>query len=329
LPLQMNIIVRSISHFASCTMLPFIDWIYSLFDPQRTQNLGNNYIGFFESMGGRESLVFWNIAFGYDLPQLLPSNYLMVGPLSDPKPPAPLTAELKEWLDAADDVVFINLGTSGYLQQSRLEALIRSLDKLTPKYRVLWRSKQLDNVSLPSHIKVVQWLPSQACVLDHPHIRVFVTHAGLNSPQEALLHGLPMVALPLYADQGGNADRIVLSGAGLSAGENYENVHELISQVDNNTFRQNAKRVGRLLQLHKTRSNVDLAVDKIEEVLEIGYEHLIPALAPSTFQYLKLDIVFVYIVVVLAYSVVLMLFFKICCFSKKQKNAVPQDKKKN
>jgi zeaxanthin glucosyltransferase len=44
--------------------------------------------------------------------------------------------------------------------------------------------------------------------------RVFITHAGLNSVQEALLHGVPCVAIPITSDQGGVAARLSRAGAG-------------------------------------------------------------------------------------------------------------------
>ncbi|WP_410617057.1 nucleotide disphospho-sugar-binding domain-containing protein [Amycolatopsis sp. lyj-109] len=44
---------------------------------------------------------------------------------------------------------------------------------------------------------------------------VFVTHAGFSSVREALSAGVPMVAVPLFADQPANARRIEELGAGV------------------------------------------------------------------------------------------------------------------
>lgn len=43
--------------------------------------------------------------------------------------------------------------------------------------------------------------------LGHSKIRAFVTHGGLGSCQEAVYHGVPMVIIPLFADQDWNARR--------------------------------------------------------------------------------------------------------------------------
>jgi hypothetical protein len=44
----------------------------------------------------------------------------------------------------------------------------------------------------------------------------FVTHGGANSMHEALIAGVPMVVVPLFADQPANADSVVGCGAGIA-----------------------------------------------------------------------------------------------------------------
>ena len=89
-------------------------------------------------------------------------------------------------------------------------------------YRVLWRASKEMKQDFPftilnsSQIRLVEWLPSQEVVLSHPHIKLFVTHGGVNSPQEALIHGVPLLVLAVMADQIDNANRISWTGAGIS-----------------------------------------------------------------------------------------------------------------
>ncbi len=49
----------------------------------------------------------------------------------------------------------------------------------------------------------------------HPLIKVFVYHCGLNGIWEAVYHGVPMVAIPLFGDQFDNAQRVVSRGMGV------------------------------------------------------------------------------------------------------------------
>ena len=45
-------------------------------------------------------------------------------------------------------------------------------------------------------------------ILGHPNTKAFVTHAGYLSFEEALCHGVPMVATPICYDQFDNAAEI-------------------------------------------------------------------------------------------------------------------------
>src|SRR5512135_2641425 len=69
-----------------------------------------------------------------------------------------------------------------------------------------WRGARAPNVHLTSFVQQTTVLP--AC-------DVFVTHAGFNSVREALGAGVPIVALPIFAEQPANAARVVELGAGV------------------------------------------------------------------------------------------------------------------
>lgn len=43
----------------------------------------------------------------------------------------------------------------------------------------------------------------------HPNIKAFITHGGLMGTQEAVACSVPMIGLPLYADQFANIDSYV------------------------------------------------------------------------------------------------------------------------
>ena len=53
-------------------------------------------------------------------------------------------------------------------------------------------------------LHVVPWLP-QNDLLGHPATAAFPTHGGIHSLYEAVYHAVPMVVVPIGADQPDNA----------------------------------------------------------------------------------------------------------------------------
>ena len=49
------------------------------------------------------------------------------------------------------------------------------------------------------------WVPSLNDLLGHPATKAFLNHGGLHSFYEAIYHGVPMVVMPIGADQPDNA----------------------------------------------------------------------------------------------------------------------------
>ncbi len=52
----------------------------------------------------------------------------------------------------------------------------------------------------------------QQDLLGHPRAKLFINHGGLNSKQEAVYHGVPFIALPIFSDQPINAQRAEADG---------------------------------------------------------------------------------------------------------------------
>lgn len=52
-------------------------------------------------------------------------------------------------------------------------------------------------------------------VLAHPGARAFITHAGSHGLYEGLCHAVPMVMMPVSAEQPDNAEKMASRGAGI------------------------------------------------------------------------------------------------------------------
>lgn len=52
-------------------------------------------------------------------------------------------------------------------------------------------------------------------IVAHPNIKAFISHSGMGGTAEAIHFSVPMICIPIVADQDHNADAIVSKGAGI------------------------------------------------------------------------------------------------------------------
>lgn len=65
----------------------------------------------------------------------------------------------------------------------------------------------------PPHIRIEHWIPQEHLL---PHCHAVVTHGGYGTASAALTHGLPLVMIPISADQPMNAARCTARGVALT-----------------------------------------------------------------------------------------------------------------
>ena len=85
--------------------------------------------------------------------------------------------------------------------------------------------------SLTSNIKVVEWLP-QNDLLAHKHIKLFISHVGMNSLYDSAYHGVPVVAVPLFADQFSNAKRAEHFGLAIAVNHETMDAQQLFDTIE-------------------------------------------------------------------------------------------------
>ncbi|KAL5201811.1 hypothetical protein ABZP36_036165 [Zizania latifolia] len=125
------------------------------------------------------------------------------------------TAPCMEWLDAHPprSVVFVSFGSLSDLDPAEMREVAHGL--LDAGRPFLWVVRSSESHKLPAGYDsacaprglVVSWCP-QLEVLAHPAVGCFLTHCGWNSTVEALVTGVPMVALPQWTDQPMNAQYV-------------------------------------------------------------------------------------------------------------------------
>jgi UDP:flavonoid glycosyltransferase YjiC (YdhE family) len=113
----------------------------------------------------------------------------------------------------------------------------------------------------PPHVRVERWVP-QAQVLAHAD--AVVCHGGSGSTLGALAAGLPVVVVPLFADQPYNGARVAAVGAGLVAPPDARAIAEAVRHVLGDTaHREAAERIAAEM---RARRPIDAAADLFEKL---------------------------------------------------------------
>jgi glucuronosyltransferase len=126
----------------------------------------------------------------------LSPNYIMIG-MMNCRPGKELPSNIKKFIDESGDegVIFVSFGS--ILKASQMSDELRI--KLTSvfgqlKQRVLWKWETEEMKDKPDNLMLAKWLPQQD-ILAHPKLRLFITHGGQSSCQEALCHQKPTVSV--------------------------------------------------------------------------------------------------------------------------------------
>ncbi|PKA67002.1 Cyanidin 3-O-rutinoside 5-O-glucosyltransferase [Apostasia shenzhenica] len=125
------------------------------------------------------------------------------------------------WLDEQPEgsVVYISFGSYCKITKEQAEEMAKGLrESQRPYLLVLRKDNRWDGrQSMPEREgMVVEWC-AQSKVLAHRAVGCFVTHCGWNSATESLAHGVPMVGLPQWMDQGTNMWLVEEWGVGVRA----------------------------------------------------------------------------------------------------------------
>ncbi|XP_069686785.1 UDP-glycosyltransferase UGT5-like [Periplaneta americana] len=163
--------------------------------------------------------------------------------------PKPLPKDLQDFLDGAlEGVIYFSLGTnvrSDRMTEEKRQIFLDAFSEL-PQFRVLWKWESDELPGQPSNVKVAKWLPQQD-VLSHPNIKLFIYQGGLQSTEEVIRACVPIIGIPIFADQ----NRIVINmaefGAGVYVDFNDLKKETLLNKVNeviyNKTYKENMKKL--------------------------------------------------------------------------------------
>jgi hydroquinone glucosyltransferase len=162
--------------------------------------------------------------------------------------------ECLSWLDKQQScsVLYVSFGSGGTLSQEQIVELALGLEFSNHKF--LWvvrapsSSANSAYLSAQNDVDPLQFLPSgflertkekglvipswapQIQILSHRSVGGFLTHCGWNSILESVVHGVPLITWPLFAEQKMNA---VLLSEGLKVGMRTRvNENDIVERVE-------------------------------------------------------------------------------------------------
>ncbi|ALC46938.1 CG16732 [Drosophila busckii] len=185
--------------------------LFRHFFPYSTDILQNRRRGF--------SLILVNEHFSLGRAKSNVPNIIEVAGMHLELPSEPLDEQLQRFLDEAEHgVIYFSLGIEiidKFLPAELWVMLLQAFSQL--KQRVVWKIEM--DIKIPAEQAQRIYLSSslpQRQLLQHPNMKLFITHGGLLSIMEAVHAGVPMLGLPIYYDQFANMERMERLGVACS-----------------------------------------------------------------------------------------------------------------
>ncbi|PAV75208.1 hypothetical protein WR25_21968 [Diploscapter pachys] len=191
----------------------------------------------------------------YELPRPTLAKVVHIGGIGMQfKHAKPLTGEFAEIVDKAKGIFVFSFGSvagAHEMPQHMKHAFLDAFREF-PDYHIIMRyeADDLDEVK-PTNLHLYKWMPQQD-LLAHNKTVAIITHGGYNTIQESLAVGVPMITMPLFADQCKNSMMAKKRGFAvyLNKGNiNKETVVEAMREViDNPEYLQNVKRMSAMVK---------------------------------------------------------------------------------
>ncbi|XP_065332518.1 UDP-glucosyltransferase 2-like [Cloeon dipterum] len=215
-----------------------------------------------EEMEKNISLVIYNNHFSLNSPRPLNPGIIEAGGMHIKEKNEKLSKDLQDFMDGAKDgVIYFSMGSvvqGSQMPKDKLNALLGAFSDLPQRVIFKWETDEMPG--RPKNVKIGKWLPQQA-ILAHPNIRLFITHGGLLSTQEAAYHGVPLVGIPFFGDQQLNVAKSARMGFAVGLDFNTlskQSVLQAIKTVVNNpSFLKNAQDLKR-----RVRDQPDKPLDR-------------------------------------------------------------------
>ena len=206
-----------------------------------------------------------------------------------------IPTDMREFVDASSGFIFVSFGSH---VQSLLEEEVELWVKVfsTLPYSVVWRLVG-HTTPLPDNIRTYQWLP-QRTLLQHPKIKLFISHGGYGSKIESTCAGVPLLFVPRFAEQFQTAQQCSDLGT----------AEQIVMKPGETTVEEITSKISKTLDVHaKTMKEVSrqLMLTRVTEDQVLGYldmavsgHTLLPGYQPW-WEYFYLDLILVPLAVIM------------------------------
>ncbi|KAI7815631.1 UDP-glucuronosyltransferase [Rhyzopertha dominica] len=131
--------------------------------------------------------------------------------------PEKLPDDVQTFLDeASEGAILFSMGSnvrSKDFSDEKKREILAAFSKLRQK--VLWKFEDDELPGRPKNLKISKWLPQRA-VLAHRNVKLFISHCGLISTIESIHFAVPIICIPIFADQHMNAAVSTKNGVALT-----------------------------------------------------------------------------------------------------------------
>jgi len=197
-----------------------------------------------------------------------------------------------------DGVILFSLGTvaNTSMMPLKMKEVFADAFKNFPQYTIIWRleGELPSQIETQKHIKIVRWLP-QRDLLYQANVKLFITHGGYNSLVETAQAGVPMLLMPLFGDQQGNAKRAVRHQVGLELDKSQldaKTISEKMNTILNDPkYTQRTSKLSKFMQ-NKLIANEDAIVLQVEKLARRRWWPMVQSRNLTYVQLFCLDIIF-------------------------------------
>uniref|UniRef100_A0A1I7Y2P2 UDP-glucuronosyltransferase n=1 Tax=Steinernema glaseri TaxID=37863 RepID=A0A1I7Y2P2_9BILA len=230
------------------------------------------------------------------------------------KEPKPLDRMWTDILAKRDTTVLIAFGSivKSYTMPSNMKTALVDTFARFPDVTFIWKYETNDTLFLQGaqNVYAAPWIP-QNDLLNHPSVKLFIMHGGMNSIHEAAHRGVPLVVVPQCADQMRNAKMIARLGNGVDFDRfdlnDADKISEVIRKVLNEkSYSKTAERVALMIKnrpINQTTSFLRL----VEFAAKFGPVPSMTSLAPRTtlIAYFMLDAIALFFFTIICLGVIL------------------------